>query len=149
MEKQVLKDVVMQMYQARLGNNADKCAEFFTIDADFVVAGLDEYLRGGQGLPAPSACEQINGLVATWQWKDQGKLEIIIDGNKAAVAYTLKAVHIDSDIEVETQICDVLMVDENCKIAKFTQYLDTQKVGEMMGLFVTRPELNSDKGLIR
>ena len=132
MNKDDISKCVKQLYAARLANNAEQCLQCFSPSGIFTMAGEDNQVYQAEQKTPPSMREQLDALVAAWDWQAIDHQRIIVDGNQAAVSYQLTAVFKPTEERICTQISDHLCFDDDGKLIEFIEFIDTAMVQRLV-----------------
>jgi len=124
--KDQLKQRIADFYQARLSNDAQACMAYFGKQVVFAFSNSD-----GTGplrhRPQDSKVllELVGQIVAMWRWQSLSDQVIVIDGNQAAVRYTVVVQFAASGREIQTQLMDHLIYDDAGQVIEFMEFADT------------------------
>ncbi len=138
MNRQDFEKLILSMYATRNSNDPQKTAELFADDAVFQLAGVS-----GPG-KAPARAERrkdlhalMHQLVTTWEWLDFEILDLLIDGEKAAVHYRTKQRFIPTNEIVETNLVDLVTLRDG-KIAHMVEFCDTALAEKLISAAMTQ-----------
>jgi ketosteroid isomerase-like protein len=119
-------------YEARLSNDAERYMSFFTSHSTFRLAGSADASAISRASDSLSAIrDQVTELVRVWTWKDMEIYNRVIDGDTAAVRYTLTTVFNPSGELIATEIVDVIKVSEHT-VVEFHQFVDTAAIDRLV-----------------
>ncbi len=125
--------LIRQLHEIRKSNDADKVVEFFRDDVVYSVAGCSEHSLLPCNLKGRDAfMPMLRMLAETFTWDEIEFHDILIDGDRAAVFYTLTTTHAPSGKQFSTPVSDHLTFRDG-KVATFTQHIDTARVNASMG----------------
>ena len=132
MTRSELERFIHDTYEARLSNDVDKCACLFAPNSWFRIAGsleINPVARASHTLA--EVREQLATLIQLWKWKSMSIKDLLIDGDRVAVHYSLTAIFNPTKETIDTEVVDLITVSDR-KIRTFLQFLDTaaiQRIG--------------------
>ena len=128
-----IESLLKQAYGARKRGELEGVMKVFADNPHFELAGQRE------ASPVALRCTDrdqfrtlLAGLIKTFEFLDHEILEMIIEGNRAAVHWRSRMRSGVTGEEVVTEIVDLVTV-ENGKIASFVEFCDTAMAARMMG----------------
>jgi ketosteroid isomerase-like protein len=125
LERATVQALVDHIYSVRKMNNAALAAELFAHDAVFELAGAAGPGRIATRVDAAEGIRSLmKSLVEAWEWIDHEILDLVIDGNRAAVRYRTRQRFIPTNQIVETDLFDLVTFREG-KIAHMIEFCDT------------------------
>lgn len=126
MSKDELKRRVAGFYQARLSNDVQACMAYFATQVVFAFTSSDGTAplkhRSQKGAAVQAL---VSDIIATWRWQALSDQVIIIDGNQAAVRYTVVVEFAASGRKIQTQLMDHLVYDDAGQVIEFVEFADT------------------------
>ena len=122
---------IRHVYDARLTNDVEKCASLFAPNSWFRIAGtleINPVARANDTLAG--ARQQIATMVQLWQWKSFDFRDLIIDGDRVVVHYSLTVVFSPTRETLDTEVIDLITVSER-KIQTMLEFIDTAALGRL------------------
>jgi ketosteroid isomerase-like protein len=132
LDRTILKAQIDRIYAVRKSNDALEAGALFTDDAVFELSG-----SVGPGRIAVRAernqdvAALMKTLVETWEWLDHEILDLLIDGNRAAVRYRTKQRFIPTGDVVETDLYDLVTFRDG-KISHMVEFCDTALAADLI-----------------
>lgn len=120
---------IKRLYAARVEGDMDGLAEAFASDAKFQVAGSPEAsmlatsIEGHDGVMG-----LIQTMVDSFALEDFAILDLLIDGDKAAVRWRATINNVTSGDTYTTELADFIELRDG-KVTAFTEFLDTALAG--------------------
>lgn len=132
MSRAEVERLVRDLHRLRATNDVTRLAPFFTEDIEYEIVGAE----GDSRLPrrvkgVKDAGRFLAGLMRDWGWRDVTFHYFLIEGETAAVRYTLRMEYTPLQKEVTTDFMDI-MTFKNGKIAKLCQFSDTAVLNGLM-----------------
>jgi ketosteroid isomerase-like protein len=135
-----IESLLQEAYAARKRGDVEAITRTFADNPHFEMAGAR------QASPIALRCTDrdqfrtlMAGLVKSFEFLDHEILEMIIEGNRAAVHSRSRMRSGITGEEVVTELVDLITV-ENGKIASFIEFCDTALAARMMGAPATQPQ---------
>ena len=123
MSRSDIEALVHHIYAVRASNDAAKSAGLFAPGATFQLAGSP-----GPGRVAATSGDDMHAmmqsLVAAWEWLEHDILDLVVEGDKAAVHYRAKMRFIPTNQVVTTDLFD-LVTFAGGKIVRLVEFCDT------------------------
>ena len=132
MTKDETEAVIRDLFEARKQNKAPLLERFFTEDATYGISGCAEHspLCGSmEGRDAYMGA--LASLTETFAWDDVDIHDIIVEGDRAAVFYTLTVRHIPSGAAISTVVAD-RVVFRGDRIVSFIEHIDTARANALV-----------------
>jgi ketosteroid isomerase-like protein len=132
LDRSRIEALVHHVYAVRKMNNAVLAAELFASDAIFELAGspgpgsISARVQDSDGMRA-----MMKSLVEAWEWIDHEILDLVIDGNRAAIRYRTKQRFIPTDQVVDTDLFDLVTFKDD-KIFRMVEFCDTALATDMI-----------------
>lgn len=129
MDRSETEAFIKTFYEARVEGDMDRLAEAFADDARFQIAGSPEAsmlatsIEGHDGVMG-----LIQTIVDSFALEDFTILDLMIDGNKAAVRWRATINNVTSGDTYTTELADFIEFRDG-KVAVFTEFLDTALAG--------------------
>jgi ketosteroid isomerase-like protein len=124
-DRMLIEKTLRQAYAARMRGDVDEISRLFAPDARFEMAGsTQEGSPASRALGAPQIRSRIAELVNVFEMKDHQIVDMLIDGQKAAVHWR---VHIKSTVngtEATTDLFDLVEFKDG-RIVSFLEFCDT------------------------
>ena len=129
MDRSETEAFIKTLYAARVEGDMDALAEAFAEDARFQIAGSPEasmlatFIEGREGVLG-----LIQTIVDSFVLEDFAVLDLLIDGNKAAVRWRATVQNVSSGDTYTTELADFIEFRHG-KVVSFTEFLDTALAG--------------------
>ena len=125
MTRSEIERLIHETYEARLANDVEKCASLFAPNSWFRIAGSLEINPVAHASHTVSDVRrQLETLIQLWKWQSLSFRDLIVEGDRVAVHYSLTAVFSPTRETIDTEVVD-LITFSNRKILTFLQFLDT------------------------
>ncbi len=128
MTRPEIERFIRETYEARLSNDLDRCASLFAPNSWFRIVGtleINPVARASHSLA--EVRQQLASLIQLWKWESFDFKDLIIDGDRVAVHYSLTAVFNPTRETIDTEVVDLITVSGR-KILTFVQFLDTAAI---------------------
>jgi ketosteroid isomerase-like protein len=125
MTRSELERFIRDAYEARLTNDVEKCASLFAPNSWFRIAGsleINPVARAGH--TTPEVRRQLATLIQLWSWLSFDFKDVIIEGDRVAVHYSLTAVFNPTKETIDAEVVDLITVTDR-KIRTFLQFFDS------------------------
>lgn len=123
--------LIRQLYEIRKTNDAKLVAAHFTDDATYCITGCADHSPLPVSLAGREALDPaLTSLAKNFSWDDVVYKDIIVEGDRAAVFYTLTITHTPSGETFSTDVADHVTFRDG-KIASFTEHVDTARVNAL------------------
>lgn len=125
MTRSEIERFIHQIYEARLTNDVEKVGSLFAPNSWFRIAGsleINPVARASHTLS--EVRDQLATLIHLWKWKSFALKDLIVEGDRAAVHYSLTATFNPTRETIDTEVVDLITVSDR-KILTFLQFLDT------------------------
>ena len=133
MTRAELERFIQDTYEARLSNDVEKCASLFAPNSWFRMAGSLEINPVARASHTRSEIrEQLATLIRLWNWRSFALKDLIIEGDRVAVHYSLTATYNPTRETIDTEVVDLITVSDR-KIRTFLQFLDTATISRIAG----------------
>ncbi len=129
MDRSETEAFIKTLYAARVDGDMDGLGRAFTDDARFQIAGSPEVsmlatsVEGHDGVMS-----LIRTMVDSFVMEDFAILDLLIEGNKAAVRWRATIHQAGSGQTYETELADFIELKDG-KIVSFVEFLDTALAG--------------------
>ena len=129
MDRSETEAFIKTLYAARVEGDMDALAEAFAEHARFQIAGSPEasmlatFIEGREGVLG-----LIQTIVDSFVLEDFTVLDLLIDGNKAAVRWRATVQNVSSGDTYTTELADFIEFRDG-KVVSFTEFLDTALAG--------------------
>jgi len=129
MDRSEIEAFVKRLYAARVDGDVQALGQAFADNATFHIAGSPENsilatFAEGHG----EVMGLIQTMVDTFGLEDFTILELLIDGDKAAVRWRATVNQFGAGRSFETELADFIEI-ENGKVVSFVEFLDTAAAG--------------------
>ncbi len=132
MDRKEVEAAVENALRIRQSNSPSDVVRLFADSTRFRMAGSpDDSEIARSASTREELLTALSELVATWRWIGFEVLSLIVEGNKAAVRYHLRADHVPSSESVEIEVLDEMSFDAEGKILEFVEFLDTAKTEKL------------------
>jgi ketosteroid isomerase-like protein len=124
-DRMLIEKTLRQAYAARMRGDVDEISRLFAPDACFVMAG--EKLEGSPAsrcLGLPAIRSNIEGLVKVFEMKDHQIVNMLIDGQRAAVHWRVHIRSTLNGLEKTTDLFDLVEFKDG-QIVSFLEFCDT------------------------
>jgi len=129
MENSAFEAFLKSFYAARVAGEPDELGEMFAENAKFQIAGSPEYSMLATKVQGRDGIVSLFRTIAdSFGLEDFAVLDLLIDGNKAAVRWTARVQNITSGDSFATELADFIEI-ENGKIISLNEFLDTALAG--------------------
>jgi ketosteroid isomerase-like protein len=125
MTRSEIERFIRDAYEARLSNDLEKCASLFAPNSWFRIAGaleINPVARTSQTIPEVG--RQLATLIQLWSWQSFDVKDLIIDGDRVAVHYSLTAVFNPTRETIDAEVVDLITVADR-KIRTVLQFFDS------------------------
>jgi len=118
---------IEQAYALRVAGDKQAIGTLFAPEASYRLAGQDLPVPG---VPQGDACfhEKIGHLIDAYQFHDAKRLEVIIDGSRAAARWEI-TISLNGGPKVTAEVCDFWTIGEDGKFTSLLQFVDAALVG--------------------
>lgn len=129
MDESETEAFIKTLYAARVDGDMDGLGAAFADDARFQIAGSPEasmlatFVEGRDGVMG-----LIQTMVDSFALEDFAILDLLVDGNKAAVRWRATIHQVTSGETYETELADFIEIKDG-KIVSFVEFLDTALAG--------------------
>ena len=133
-ERQVIEDLLEELYAARVRGDLDAVARLFVFNATFQVAGTDDaspmptFIKGNAGIKS-----LMQGMIANFEVSDFTIVEMLIDGPSAAVRWQATFHYTKTGRMFLTELADFITV-ANGQVVSFIEFLDTALAAKVMAI---------------
>lgn len=123
--RQAIEDLLEELYAARVRGDLEALRKLFAPTASFQVAGAEQAsplatLVKGE----PAIMDLLQGMISTFELSDFTILEMLIDGDRAAVRWQATVHHTGTDQVFTTELADFITAEDG-KVTAFIEFLDT------------------------
>jgi len=131
-ERQVIEDLLEELYAARVRGDLDAVARLFAASATFQVAGTDDaspmptFVKGNAGIKS-----LMQGMIANFEVSDFTIVEMLIDGPSAAVRWQATFLYTKTGRMFTTELADFITTADG-QIVSFIEFLDTALAAKVM-----------------
>ena len=129
MDRSETEAFIKRVFDARVEGDMDALANVFADDAKFQIAGSPEFsmlAAVAEGHDAVMGLFQT--IVDSFELADVAILDLLVDGNKAAIRWRATACHVTTGESYTTELADFVEL-EGGKIISFIEFLDTALAG--------------------
>jgi ketosteroid isomerase-like protein len=132
-DRQALENLLEELYAARVGGDLEVLRKLFAADASFEVAGSSEaspmptLIKGKAGIMA-----LMQGMIGAFELSDFTILEMLIDGERAAVRWQATMHHTRSGQVFASELADFITT-ANGEVTSFVEFLDTALASKILG----------------
>jgi ketosteroid isomerase-like protein len=129
MDRSEMETFIKKLYAARVDADMAALDEAFADNAKFQISGSPEasmvatFTEGREGVMG-----LIQMIVDIFDLSDFTILDLLIDGNKAAVRWRAAVTRADTGETFTTELADFLEIEDG-KVVSFVQFLDTALAG--------------------
>ena len=128
-----IERTLREAYAARQRGDVDKVLDLFAPDARFVVAGTATITPMAMLVEGTSQLRAaLDGMVKTFILQDLEIVNILVDGDRAAVHWRARIKSSVTGETLETELCDLIEV-KGGRIASFREFCDTAAGARLMG----------------
>ena len=131
-DRQVIEDLLEELYAARVRGDLDAVARLFAANATFQIAGTDDaspmptFVKGDAGIKS-----LMQGMIANFEVSDFTIVEMLIDGPSAAVRWQATFHYTKTGGMFTTELADFITVG-NGQVVSFIEFLDTALAAKVM-----------------
>jgi ketosteroid isomerase-like protein len=132
-DRREIESLIKSLYAARTAGDIETIGALFAQDATFQVAGSPE------ASPMPTSIKGHAGIMSltqsmmdSFELSDFSILDLLIDGNKAAVRWKVTVHHVGTAQSFTTELANFIEVS-NHEIVSFVEFLDTAQGAEVFG----------------
>lgn len=131
-DRQTIENLLEEFYAARVRGDLAAIGNLFAESADFQIAGSDRAsplpvsVRGKPGILA-----LMQNMISAFELSDFNVLEMLIDGDQAAVRWHATVYHTKSRQMFRTELADFITINAG-KIASFIEFLDTALAAKVL-----------------
>ena len=129
MDRGEIEAFVSKIYDARVNGDVETLSKVFADDARFQIAGSPEasmlatFAEGHEGVMG-----LIQTIVDSFELENFTILDLLIDGNKAAVRWRAAVTRADTGETFTTEIADFVEIRDS-RVVSFIEFLDTALAG--------------------
>jgi ketosteroid isomerase-like protein len=129
-----IEKIVRDAYDARRRNDAEATLAFFALTAEFQLVGpaplapLTDAVRGHGSLRP-----MFTQLFATWDWSNYAIVDLLVDGDRAALRCAGPMRFVPTNTVIDTQTFDLLTIQDG-RIVHFLQFFDTLTIAGLSGV---------------
>lgn len=129
MNRDEIEAFVLEIYDARLEGDIETLSRVFSEDARFQIAGSPEasmlatFTEGREGVMS-----LLQTIVDSFTLENFTILDLLIDGDKAAVRWRAAVTRADSGDTFTTELADFIEIRDH-QVVSFTEFLDTALAG--------------------
>jgi len=128
-----IERTLREAYAARQRGDVDKVLDLFAPDARFVVAGAAAITPMAMLVEGTGQLRTaLDGMVKTFVLLDYEIVDLLIDGDRAAVHWRARIKSSVTGETLETELCDLIEV-KGGRIASFREFCDTAAGTRLMG----------------
>jgi ketosteroid isomerase-like protein len=132
MSRTEIEQAIRDLYGARMANDVERARDWFAQESRFAINGTPDSSPIVVDVRGKAEIDHLLGRVFdAWEWLEQDIRNMLIDGDRAAVHYRLKARFVPSDQIIDTEICDLLTFQSG-KLTEIVQFLDTAMAERLM-----------------
>jgi ketosteroid isomerase-like protein len=129
---EILKHIA-SAYDARTDGDIPRTLAHFAPDASFRIAGSTEASPvAGHANSHAEMTPALESLIENFEFRSRTMLESIVEGDRAAIHWTMKLRHRRTGVEHDTEFYDLWTVRDGKAVA-FVQFLDTALLKQMGG----------------
>jgi ketosteroid isomerase-like protein len=131
MTRPEIERLIRETYEARLSNDLDRCASLFAPNSWLRIAGsleINPVARASHTFA--EIRQQLTSLIQLWKWESVDLKDVLIDGDRVAVHYSLTAVFNPTRETIDTEVVDLITLSGR-KILTLLQFLDTAAVSRI------------------
>jgi ketosteroid isomerase-like protein len=131
-DRQAVEDLLEELYAARVGGDLEVIGKLFAEDASFEIAGSNETspmatLIKGSG----RIMRLMQGMISAFELSDFTVVEMLIDGDQAAVRWRATIYHTKSRQVFTTELADFITI-ANGKVVSFIEFFDTALAAKIL-----------------
>ena len=131
-DRNQMEKTLRQAYAVRQNGKLDDVVNLFTPDARFALAGTAEVSPVVMQVAGTSQLRSaLDTIVNTFILLDHQILNMLIDGDRAAVHWRARFKSPTSGQVLETELCDLIEVKDG-RIASFYEFCDTAAAARFM-----------------
>lgn len=131
-DRQAIEGLLEELYAARVRGDIEAIGKLFAEDASFEIAGSDE------ASPMPTLIKGnakitklVQGMISAFELSDFTLIEMLIDGDQAAVRWRATIYHTKSRQMFTTELADFITVAGG-KITSFIEFHDTALAAKVL-----------------
>jgi ketosteroid isomerase-like protein len=133
MDRTSVEQVIRDGYAARLRGDVDVTCQSFSDDASFTIAGSPEASPVASSVRGcGNIRDALAGLMGAFEFLHHDFLDVLVEGDRAAVHSRARLRATATGEEVETDFVDLVTVRDG-KIESFVQFCDTALAGKLVG----------------
>ena len=122
---------IQMAYAARVRGDKEALSQYWAEGAHFEIVG-DPTLLEGVPLSAPEPMEAVSALIDRFEFSDLKLLNSVVDGADIAVRWAV-TITVAGKPPVNTQLFDLIKLNEAGKIVSLVQFVDTALVRHLAG----------------
>lgn len=126
LDRDAALQTVRDVYAARVSGNQEDVARYWAEDAHFEFVG-EPSLLNSVGLHATSSIDSIRQLMDCFHFSELELADAVVEGNRIAARWKVTVAAKGKD-PVNTQLFDLIELNDQGKIVSFIQFADTALV---------------------
>jgi len=130
-DRETMLRTIEATYQARQRGDKAGVAGVLAADATYRLIGRS-HLLGGMPVGPSNAEQAIGGLIDQFHFPEVRLINVLIDGQRAAVHLAVRVVAAGTTDEVETELLDLWTFDGKGEVTDITEFADTALVSAML-----------------
>jgi ketosteroid isomerase-like protein len=128
-----IEDVIRTAYAARMSGDVEAVMGHFAPNANFSIAGSPVASRVPTAATGAAAVREVmERLVAAFEFSDARIVSMIVEGDRAAVHWSVRVRSPGTGEEAQTELVDLVRL-EGDKIISLQQFADTALAQRLLG----------------
>jgi ketosteroid isomerase-like protein len=133
-----IEKIVRDAYGARRRNDAEATLAFFAPTAEFRLVGPEPLAPLTTAVRDHGSLRPMfTQLFATWDWSNYAMVDLLVDGDRAALRCAGPMRFVPTNTVIDTQTFDLITIQEG-KIVHLLEFFDTLTVAGLSGVPVQR-----------
>jgi len=132
LEPDRIRQIVHDTYAARQRGDTAALTRHFAPDAIYRLTG-DRSRLGNFPAGPIDATEAVTALIGGFTFETLEPVQILVDGQQAAIHYTVRAMVASNGHHFTTEIADFLTFDADGRITELVEFADTGAIAHMVG----------------
>jgi len=130
LDRDTVMDTVNKAYAARRLGDKEALRRYFAPDAVFRMVGRSSLL-GGLAVGPADAATAVDHLIDLFRFHEMTQERVIVDGQTVMIHWKVMTSTGGGDC-VDTELCDILTVDDDGKVARVDEFADTALLAHML-----------------